>query len=66
MVFFNLQMMVFEVIEAGKGRDVHCDTSQRDQDRLKVSVEEGEVCEYSAGVRLGQNLQQGGRFPERV
>ena len=51
MVFFHLQMMVFEVIEAwGKGRDVHCDASQWDQDRLEVSVGKGEVCDYSAGV----------------
>ena len=29
---------------------MHCDASQRNQYRLKVSVGEGEVCDYSAGV----------------
>ena len=29
---------------------MHCDASQRDQHRLKVSVRESKVCDYRAGV----------------
>ena len=48
-------MMVFEVIEADEGRDVHCDTSQ-DQDCLKVSVPQFAFCTLNTACFAGLDM----------